>query len=72
MKQQQIKEDKIAAGAITEEEWVPEERTWEEIHLPPVQTTLSKFVIAMDTMGQDREFTYDQKVFALNAIYRFR
>lgn len=35
-------------------------------------TDLKKFVICLDSMGQDREFTDAQKKFALNAVYQFR
>lgn len=50
-KQESIKIEKISAGIITEEEWVPEEREWEEITLARVQATLSKFVVCIDSMG---------------------
>jgi len=31
-----------------------------------------KFVVCIDSIGQDREFTQEQKEFALKAVYRFR
>lgn len=60
--------EKIGAG----ETFTPEEREWDEITLPPINTQLKKFVICMDTMGQDREFTKQEKVFAIQSIYRFK
>lgn len=42
-----------ATGGVYEEE----EREWEEIELEPVQHVLKKFVVCIDSMGQDREFT---------------
>ena len=71
MKQEQIKTDKVANG-MKEEDWVPEPREWEFINIEPVVTTLTKFVVCCDSMGQDREFTNHQKDFALTAIYKFR
>ena len=71
MKQEQIKSDKVAAG-MKEEDWVPEPREWELITIEPVLTTLKKFVVCCDSMGQDREFTAEEKDFALTAIYKFR
>jgi len=49
-----------------------EPREWATIELPPIKTELKKFVVCIDSMGQDREFTEEQKKFALSTIYRFR
>ena len=49
-------EDKAAAEAQGVE-FVPETREWEEINLDPFQSVEEKYVVCLDTMGQDREFT---------------
>jgi hypothetical protein len=66
--EEQRKVDAEAAG----QKFVPEEKVWEEIACAPTHFTLKKFVICIDSIGQDREFTQAQKEFALNAVYRFR
>lgn len=53
-------------------DFVPEERTWEEIILPPIKTVDKKYVICLDTMGQDRIFTDKERQFILETIHRFR
>ena len=40
--------------------------------MSPVQTQQIRFVVCLDSMGQDREFTLSQKNFALNAVYKYR
>ena len=63
-----LKADAEAAGT----EFIPEERSWEEIVLPPIKTEDKKYVVCLDTMGQDRIFTEDERKFILETIYRFR
>lgn len=53
-------------------EFVPEERVWDEIILPPIDTVDKKFVICLDTMGQDRVFSDKERAFILETIHRFR
>ena len=53
-------------------EFVPEERTWDDIILPPIETLDKKFVVCLDTMGQDRVFTDKEKQFILESIHRYR
>lgn len=53
-------------------DFVPEERTWEEIVLPPIETVNKKFVICLDTMGQDRIFSDKERQFILETIHKFR
>lgn len=67
--QNQIREQKAAAGEQYEPE---EERSWEAIEYAPFQTIEEKYVVCLDTMGQDREFTDEQKRFALETIKRFK
>lgn len=66
--QEQKRADASAAGTVYEEEL----KEWSTIELPPIKTALKKFVVCVDSMGQDREFTEEQKKFALSAVYRFR
>lgn len=72
MQQEQKKTEQIESGAIKEEDWVPEVREWPAIPIAPIETTRRAFVVCLDSMGQDREFTADQKRFALKAVLRFR
>ena len=62
------KEQAAANGETLEDE----ERTWEEIDYTPFKTNEVKFVICLDTLGQDRGFTDEEKRFALNTVKRFR
>jgi hypothetical protein len=48
--------EKLALNEI----YVPEEREWPEILTPVVEHVLQKFVICVDSLGQDRTFTDDQ------------
>lgn len=66
--EEQKKAEKQAAG----EQYVPEEKEWEVHELPAIRTELKKFVICLDSMGQDRECTAQQKECALSAALRFR
>jgi hypothetical protein len=58
--QAQLKEEKIKAGETFE----PEEREWPEVE--------EKYVVCIDTLGQDRELSEEQKIFILNTVVRFR
>ena len=51
---------------------MPEERTWETITLPPIKTEDKKYVVCLDTMGQDRVFTATERKFILETIHKFR
>ena len=63
-----LKADAEAAGA----DFTHEDRTWDPITLPPIKTEDKKYVICLDTMGQDRIFTEEEKKFILETIYKFR
>jgi len=45
-----------------------EEREWEEIENSPYQTFKEEWIVCIDTMGQDRELTNEQKRFALSTV----
>lgn len=50
----------------------PEEpKTWPEIAEKPYETVEKKYVICLDTMGQDREFTEEQKEFVFDAVQNY-
>lgn len=52
-------------------EFEPEEREWPEIILDEFRTQEQKYVICIDTMGQDREITDEQKQFTLETVERY-
>ena len=54
------------------EAYVPEPKTWEEINPAPFDTVEEKFVVCLDTLGQDRELTDDQKRFVLQTVEKYR
>jgi hypothetical protein len=63
-----IKEQKISAG----EDYEAPEEPWEEMKAAPFQSVEKKFVICIDTLGQDRELTDDQKRFVLKSAQDFK
>lgn len=65
--QRQAKESKEAAGEVYEEE----EKVWDEINFAPYQCVDEKFVVCLDSLGQDREFSLDEKRFALQTVQTF-
>ena len=66
--QAQIKEQKLAAG----EEYEKPEEPWQEIQADPFKSVEKKFVICIDTLGQDNELTDEQKRFALKTAQDFK
>jgi len=63
-----LKESKVSAGEPYEEE----DRTWPEVEFADFETTEEKFVVCLDTLGQDREFTAENRRFVLNTVKSFR
>lgn len=51
------------------EPWV---REWDELRLPDIKNKLRKFVVCIDLMGKDREFTKEQKSFIFETVYKFK
>jgi hypothetical protein len=49
-----------------------EDKQWEDIKPQPYLTQKVSFVVCLNTMGQDREFTDDEKKFALRTIRAYR
>ena len=67
--EQEVKrQEAINAG---NENFEPEEKEWEVIDYAPYKTEERKYVVCLDTMGQDREFTEDEKRFALNTVKQY-
>lgn len=61
------KEAAVSAGEVFDEE----EREWEVIEQKEFTSVEEKYVVMLDTLGQDRQFTSEQKRFVLNTITRF-
>jgi len=53
-------------------EFLPEEKQWEEIVLPSIKTENKKFVVCIDSMGQDRVFNQEERGFILETIHKYR
>jgi len=66
--QAQIQDDKEKSG----EPYEPEEHHWPELKAAPFLSVEKKFVICIDTLGQDRQLTEEQKRFALKTTVDFR
>lgn len=49
-----------------------EEKVWEELEYAPFKTHEEKYVVCLDTLGQDREFSDDEKIFMLNTVQKFK
>jgi hypothetical protein len=49
-----------------------EEREWAEIPELPLETHEVKYVVCLDTLGQDREFDEDCKRFVLSTVRAFQ
>ena len=64
------REQHAESGA--EEPFVEEKREWEEIQEDEFESVLKQFAICLDTAGQDRRFTDEERKFALNAVKMFR
>jgi hypothetical protein len=47
-------------------------KEWPVVKAVSYQTTPLKFVVCLDTMGQDREFTVDQRRFVLETVLAFK
>lgn len=80
---EQIKEQEIAKKEYEEEqkdkeepedgEQSPErEKEWETFEYAPFKTMKIQFVVCLNTMGQDREFTADEVKFALQTVKQYR
>ena len=66
--QAKIREEKEKAG----EPYEPEPKEWQKLEEKPFLTKKKRYVVCLDTLGQDREFTDDQRRFVLRTIQEFR
>ena len=66
--QDAIKDEKAKAG----EKYKPEPREWPLIEPAPFITADQKFVVCVDTLGQDRALSDEQKRFALETAQKFK
>jgi hypothetical protein len=64
---EKIKEEKEKAG----ESYFIEDRVWPTIQEQPFFTKKKKYVVCLDTLGQDREFTIEERRFALETVKNF-
>lgn len=62
--QNELKRDKEEAG----EEFIEEVKEWDEIKENPFKTVKVQYVVCLNTMGQDRQYTDREKLFALRTI----
>ncbi len=49
-----------------------EKKVWETLEEKPYITKKKSYVVCLDTLGQDREFTDDQRRFILETIQKFK
>lgn len=66
--QEALRNDAEAQGT----QFVPEEKEFPKIEMPAVQTTNKKFVVCIDSMGQDRVFTAEERTFILETVHKYR
>ena len=66
--QAELKREKLEAG----EEFEPEDREWTPHSFSPFRTTKVQFVLCLNTMGQDREFTAEEKACALKCVKHYQ
>lgn len=65
---QRERDEKERAG----EAYEPEQKEWEDIQEKPFDTFEEKYVVCIDTLGQDRELTDEQKRFVLNTVRNYK
>lgn len=66
--EQQEKKEAAEEG----EDYVPDEKVWKEILPAEFQTKDVQFVVCLNTLGQDREFTAEEVKFALETVKLYR
>lgn len=63
-----IRQQKQEAGETYEEE----EQDWKDISFAPFKTFKEEYILCLDTLGQDRQFSDDEKRFALQTIQAYK
>ena len=64
---EKLKEERERAG----DAFTPEERSWPDIKEKGYLTKPRKYVVCLDSLGQDREFTSEERKFALDTVSNF-
>ena len=62
------KQQKMESGETYEEE----EMKWEVIEFKPFQTFKEEYIVCLDTLGQDRKFSDDEKRFTLQTVQSYK
>lgn len=65
--QARLKKERLEEG----EDFTPEVRTWDTFTTQPFKTVKVQYVVCLNTLGQDRQFTSDQKTYALQTAKFF-
>ncbi|CDW73780.1 UNKNOWN [Stylonychia lemnae] len=66
--QQRIREDREKQGDVYE----PEPKEWDEIKEKPFDVFEEQYVVCIDSLGQDRQFSDEQRRFALETVLNFK
>ena len=66
--QEEIKKEKLQAGEFYE----IDEKEWPTYNYAKFKTKKEQFVVCLNTLGQDRDFTDDEKRFALKTVQHFK
>lgn len=66
--QEKLREEKERGGEV----FVEEAKEWEKLEEKPFISKKKSYVVCLDTLGQDREFTDEQRRFVLNTIKTFK
>ena len=66
--QKELQEEAEAAG----EPFVPEKKVFEEITAKPFKTQKVQLVVCLNTLGQDRNFSDDERKAALRTVQQYR
>ena len=69
---EQQQQDKKQAAQDAGEEFEYEEFDGQEIEAKPFKTFKEEYVVCLDTLGQDRQFSDDEKRFVLETITAYR
>jgi len=62
--QANLRAEKEEAG----EDFVGEVREWPLIQIPPYKTQKVQYVVCLNTLGQDRQYTEEEKLAALRCV----
>jgi hypothetical protein len=66
--QAELKQEKEDNG----EEFHPDVKVWDPIEQKPFKTKKIQYVVCLNTLGQDRKFTEEEKLYALRTVQKFR